>query len=61
MAVAGGGVHVQVALDVSCLDQPGQRVAGGGLDLAEVLAHLGRHPVHAEGGVDLLFGGRGDG
>ncbi len=60
-AVAGGGVHVHVAADVGERDDAGQRVCSGGFDFAQVLAHLGRHPVHAEGGVDLLFGGGGDG
>ena len=43
------------------IDDAGQRVFSGGVNFAQVLAHLGRHPVHAEGGVDLLFGGGGDG
>ena len=59
-AVGGGGVHVHVAADVGRLDEAGQGVVGGGFDFAEVFAQLGGHPVHAEGGVDLLFGGGGD-
>ena len=39
----------------------GSCVVRGGFDLAQVLAHLGRHPVHAQRGVDLFFGGRGHG
>ena len=42
-----------------CCDEPRQGVVRGGFDFAEVFAHLGRHPVHAQRGVDLFFGGRG--
>ena len=61
VSVGGIGVHVQVAAQVGLLNEPGQRVAGGSLNLAQVLAHLGRHPVHAQGGVDLFLGGGGNG
>ena len=46
--------------DVGQLDEARQGVIGGGFDFAEVFAQLGRHPVHAEGGVDFFFGGGGD-
>src|SRR5208283_5320432 len=61
VAVAGGGVHVHVAANVVERDDAGQRVRGGSVDLAEILPHLRRQPVHAEGGVDFLLGGGGHG
>ncbi len=39
----------------------GRACLGGGLDLAKIFAHFGRHPVHLEGGVNLFFGCGGDG
>src|SRR5215469_12938452 len=56
VAVAGGGVHVEIALDVRRLDETGQVTFCRGLDFAEVLAHLRRNPVHLESGIDLFFG-----
>ena len=43
-----------------CVDERGQGVGRGGLDLAVVLAQLGRNPVEVEGLVDVLLGGCGD-
>ena len=60
MAVAGRGVHVQVAFQVALLNQPGKAAVRGTLDLAQVFAHLGRNPIHAQGGVNLLLGSRGN-
>ena len=60
VAVGGGGVHVHVAADVGRLNEPGKAAVRGTLDLAQVLAHLGRHPVHAERGINLFLGCRRD-
>ncbi len=59
-AVGGGGVGVKVALDPRQGDELGERALGGGLDLALVLAQLGRDPRQAELVVDLLLGAAGD-
>lgn len=60
-AVAGGCVHVDVALDIGGLDEARQGMFGGGFDFAEVFAHLRWHPVHLEGCIYLFFGCCGDG
>ena len=49
-------MHVDIALDVALLNERGQFVGGGQLDLAAVLAHLRRNAVEAQLGVDLVFG-----
>ena len=49
-------MRVQVALDVGQLQQRRQLVLAGGLQLAAVLAQLGRHVGHAQQLVDLLLG-----
>ena len=59
-AVGFGGVHVQIAADVAADDELGQRVFGGGFELAAVLAQLGRDVVEVERVVDRLFGFGGD-
>ena len=61
IAVAGVGVAMEIAADVAQLDQLGQLALFGGLDLAAVLAQLGRDPRHAEALVDLLLGGAAGG
>lgn len=58
--VARVGVDVEVALDVAVIEDGREAVGEGELDLAAVLAHLGRNPGQAEGGVDLLLGGARD-
>ena len=60
VTVGGGSVHVQVAADVGCVDQPGQGVTGCRLDFSEVLAQLGGNPIHTEGGIDFFLCGCGD-
>ena len=55
-AVRPGRVRVQVAAQVAGLDQLRQPVAARGVELAEILAELGRDPVVAEERVDLLLG-----
>ncbi len=50
-------MHVQVALQVGELDQSRQRALAGRLELAPVLAQLGRDPGVAEVLVDLLLVG----
>ena len=42
-----------------CFDTLRQLVPRRRLNLAQVLAHLRRHPVHAQRGVDLLLRRRG--
>jgi len=59
-AIGGVGVHVQVAADVGEGDERGEGVGGGHLELAAVLAHLGRDVVEVEGVVDGLFAFGGD-
>src|SRR5277367_6197331 len=59
-AVGGDGVHVDVAANVGLGDEVGEAMRQGGLELAGVFAEFGGNPVHAEGGVDLFFGGSGD-
>ena len=56
VAVGGVGVAVQVAAHVAELDEPRELAPRGGLDLARVLAQLGRDPRQADRGVDLLLG-----
>ena len=51
-AVGLGGVHVQVAAQIGVLDQARQRAGLGRLDLAAVLAQLGRHEGQPERRVD---------
>ncbi len=59
-AVGPRGVHLQVAAQLLDAHELGQRARRGGLDLALVLAQLGRHPGEAERGVDLFFARAGD-
>ena len=60
-AVRPGRVRVQVAADVVQLDELGQRPFARRLELAAVLAELGRDPAVAEELVELLLGrGRED-
>ena len=54
-------VHVEVAADVVELDQLRQAALARRLELAAVLAQLGRDELHAEPLVDLLLGRVGDG
>jgi hypothetical protein len=54
------GVHVHVAADIFLANQLGKSTLRSGVDLAEVLAELGRDPCEVEGGVDLLFCRGGD-
>ena len=49
-------VRMEIALQVLDRDQDGQRVRERGVDLAVILAELGRDPIHAERGVDVLLG-----
>ncbi len=58
-AVGPVGVRVQVAANVAGRDQGRQPALARGLDLALVLAQLGRDPGQAHRGVDLLLGGAG--
>jgi len=58
--VARVGVDVEVALDVAVVEDGREAAGEGELDLAAVLAHLGRDPGQAEGGVDLFLGGARD-
>ena len=59
-AVAGGGVHLQVAANVGEFDEVREAMFFGGFDLAGVFAQLGRNEIELELGVDLFFGGAGD-
>ncbi len=54
-AIGPRRVRVEVAPDVVQLDERGEPVLKGGFDLAAVLAQLGRDPVHAQRGEDLLL------
>ena len=54
-AVGGGRVHVQIAAQVGERQQAWQCAALGGLDLAAVLAQLGRNVREAERPVDLFL------
>src|ERR1022692_4857422 len=54
--VALGGMHVHIAADVRQLDQLGQAVFGGALDLAQVFAQLRRNPAQTQCFVDAGFG-----
>ena len=59
VAVGERRVHVQVAADVVQLDQLREPALARGLELAAVLAQLGRDVLHAEPLVDLLLGREG--
>ena len=48
-------VRVEVTLELALLDEPGQRSGASGLELARVLAKLGRDELVAEVGVERLL------
>ena len=54
-------VHVHIALQVRLRDEAGQGMVLRQVDLAQVLAHLGRDVVEFELVVDFLFRFSGDG
>jgi hypothetical protein len=58
-AVAGGGVHLQVAAHVGNLHEVRQAMFLRGFDFAGVFAQLGRNEIEFELGVDLFLGGAG--
>ena len=58
-SIAGGGVHLEVALDVAEFDELGEFVFFGGFDFAGVFAQFGRDEVEAELGVNFFFGAAG--
>ena len=60
LAVGFGAVHVEVAAQIGEIDEPRERAGRGGVELAAHLAQLGRNPVEAERGVDLLLALAGD-
>ena len=60
LAVAGGGVHVQVADEVGDFDQLRQLAGGGPGELLARFADLGREPGQVERRVDFFFGAAGD-
>ena len=59
-AVAGGSVHLQIAVEIALLDEPGQAMLFGGFDLAAIFAQLRRNEVELEFRVDLFLAGAGD-
>ena len=59
-AVAGGGVHVQVAANVVQLDQLGQLAGGGPVELAAAFADFRRKDGQVQRGVDFFLGAAGD-
>ena len=60
MPVRRVGMAVEIAADVVELHEGGQPAGLRRLDLARVLAQLGRDPRQPHRGVDLLLGGAGD-
>ena len=56
--VGPGGVAMHESADVALLDQLGQRALRGQLQLAQVLAQLGRDGLQPEQAVQCLFGFR---
>ena len=59
-AVGPVGLGLEIAAQGAVLDQPRQAARAGGLDLALVLAQLGRDVRQVEARVDLLLGAAGD-
>src|SRR5207245_9261331 len=56
LAVGPVGLRLEVAAEIARLDQARERTRARRLDLALVLAQLGRDPGEAEAVVDLLLG-----
>ena len=55
-AIGPIGVRVQITLQLLDAHERGQGVRERRIDLAVILAELGRDPIHAERGVDLFLG-----
>src|SRR5437867_1017776 len=56
MSAGPGGVAMHESADVALFDELGQRALRGQLQLAQVLAQLGRNGLQPEQAVQRLFG-----